>query len=77
MCTIYQLLDAVRLSQIIYLLSMQNLERAYFKLIKNTKPLCDLCIMNSVKGLRRFQNRGFQKGLQKYLDQKFKCDSKT
>ena len=75
MCTIYLLLDAVRLSQII--VSMQNLERAYFKLIKNPKPLCDLCIMNSVKGLRRFQNRGFQKGLQKYLDQKFKCDSKT
>ena len=75
MCTIYLLLDAVRLPQII--LAMQNLERAYFKLIKNTKPLCDLCIMNSVKGLRRFQNRGFQKGLQKYLDQKFKCDSKT
>ena len=56
-----------------------NIAYAKFRknlLIKNPKQFCDLCITNDVQGLRRLQNWGFQKYLQKYLEQKLKFNSK-
>ena len=41
-------------------------------MIKNSRRFCDVCKTNNVQGLRRFQNQGFFK----YMDQKFKFDSK-